>query len=69
MVLPDFWSNPRVSAVSHPVIGVGGIGVAVGVRVTVGGTVAVGGIVAVGVCEGVYVNCSVCVMVGVKEGV
>jgi len=59
-VLPDFVSKPSVSAELHPVIAVGTV---VGVRVNVAGGVAVG------VFEGVYVYFSVCVIVGVKEGV
>ena len=46
-MLPDFVSKPSVSAELHPVIGVGGMGVLVGVRVFVGGNVAVGVLVGV----------------------
>ena len=59
-MFPDFVSNPRVSAVLQPVIGVPGIGVGVRVLVAVGG-----GDVTLGVC----VNCKVGVIVGVFDGV
>jgi hypothetical protein len=59
-VFPDFVSNPSVSAELQPVIGVAGIGFGVRVLVDVGGG---------DVTVGVYVNCSVGVIVGVLDGV